>query len=128
MSGMKHLFCASLALLFSATLVSSCNHAPTTADLRQQVQNPKVGDVYVVRFQPQGKPEHRYYFYRVAAVRPADIDLHPARQDAADSLADVSVPNFFAEKPLIYTRPEALELLYEQPGDVQHSRLVAVRR
>jgi hypothetical protein len=143
-------------LLVSAALVSSCNSAPSAeqiaatatpaaqpatagtapaapADttLSAQLQTPKVGDVYVVQFQPRNTTEQRYYFYQVFAVRPNEVDLHPARQEAKDAQADTSTPRFFtddASNVMTYTRAEARELLQEQPGDVLHTRLIAVRR
>ncbi|TGD82825.1 hypothetical protein [Hymenobacter wooponensis] len=142
-------------LLAGATLVSSCNSTPSSeqaaattppeappaatntaaasADttLSAQLQNPKVGDVYVVQFQPRNTTEQRYYFYQVFAVRPNEVDLHPAKQEAKDPQADTSTPGFFsndASNMMTYTRAEARELLQEQPGDVLHTRLIAVRR
>jgi hypothetical protein len=103
----------------------------TDTTLASQLQNPKVGDVYVVQFQPRNSTEQRYYFYRVFAVRPNEVDLHPARQDVKDPQADTSAPQFFADDAknmMTYTRAEAQELLQEQPGDVLHTRLIAVRR
>ncbi|QJX47676.1 hypothetical protein HMJ29_12275 [Hymenobacter taeanensis] len=106
--------------------------APTdTTSISAQLQNPRVGDVYVVQFQPRNTTEQRYYFYQVFAVRPNEVDLYPARQEAKDPQADTSAPRFFANEAsnaMTYTRAEARELLQEQPGDVLHSRLVAVRR
>lgn len=110
-------------LALGTALLTACQ-----PDLKEQLQEPKVGDVYVVRFQPGGGAAKRYYFYQVAAVRPTEVDIHPARQEAAQPDADLSAPNFFAENTLTYTRAEALELLQEQPGDVQHTQLVQVRR
>jgi hypothetical protein len=142
-------------LLFGAALVGGCNSAPSAeqaatatpeaqpaaaestpaapADtmLSAQLQNPKVGDVYVVQFQPRNTTEQRYYFYQVFAVRPNEVDLHPARQESKDPQANTSEPRFFtddANNVMTYTRAEARELLQEQPGDVLHTRLIAVRR
>ncbi|TGE08063.1 hypothetical protein [Hymenobacter fodinae] len=142
-------------LLAGAALVGGCNSAPSaeqptattpeaqptaaptaaaaSADttLSAQLQNPKVGDVYVVQFQPRNTTERRYYFYQVFAVRPDEVDLYPARQESTDPQADTSAPQFFAttaSNVMTYTRAEARELLQEQPGDVLHTRLIAVRR
>ncbi|MBT9395296.1 hypothetical protein KLP40_19170 [Hymenobacter sp. NST-14] len=102
--------------------------APPDSALMQQVQEPRLNDVYVVAYQPAGSPEQRFFFYRVSAVRPESVDLLPARQESTDPAADVSAAGFFTDKALTYTRAEALELLQEQSGDVQHTRLIRVRR
>ncbi|SNC67267.1 hypothetical protein SAMN06265337_1893 [Hymenobacter gelipurpurascens] len=138
-------------LLLSAALLSACNSKPsseqtatvaspevqpaparpvvaTDAALTAQLQNPQVGDVYVVQFQPRNTTEQRYYFYQVFAVRPNEIDLHPAKKEVAGPQADSNAPDFYSTDKMTYTRAEALELLQEQPGDVLHSRLIAVQR
>ncbi len=108
--------------MLGAWLLTACQPS-----LEEQVQNPQQGDVYVVQFQPQGGAETRYFFYQIHRVTPDSVYLHPARTDAATP--DAVAPNLFAqEKSLPYTRAEARELLQEQPGDVQHSRLIEVRR
>lgn len=137
-------------LLLSAALLSACNSAssseqaataaaprvqstsarPVAGDtaLAAQLQNPQVGDVYVVQFQPRNTTEQRYFFYQVFAVRPNEVDIHPAKKEVSDSQADSSAPAFYSADKMTYTRAEALELLQEQPGDVLHTRLIAVRR
>ncbi|MFD2786039.1 hypothetical protein [Hymenobacter rubripertinctus] len=102
--------------------------APPDSALTQKVQEPRLNDVYVVTYQPAGGNEQRYFFYRVSAIKPKSVDLLPARQESTDPRADVSAAGFFTDKPLTYTRAEALELMQEQPGDVQHTRLIGIRR
>ena len=102
--------------------------APPDSALTQKIQEPHLNDVYVVVYQPAGGAEQRYFFYRVSAVKPQSVDLLPARQESTDPEADVSAAGFFTDKPLTYTRAEALELIQEQPGDVQHTRLLRIRR
>lgn len=101
--------------------------APDTA-LTRRLRQPRSGDVYVVEYYPAGGSERRYFFYQVQVVQPESVQLLPARQEATDAAADVSAAGFFTNKPMTYTRAEALELTQEQPGDVQHTRLVQVRR
>lgn len=101
---------------------------PPDSALTQKIQAPRLNDVYVVAYQPAGGTEQRYFFYRVSAVKPQSVDLLPARQESTDPGADVSAAGFFTDKPLTYTRAEALELIQEQPGDVQHTRLLRIRR
>ncbi len=101
--------------------------APDTA-LVQKIRNPRLGDVYVVAYQPAGGSEERYFFYRVSKAGPKSVDLLPARQESTDPQADVSATGFFTDKALTYTRAEALELMQEQPGDVQHTPLTRIRR
>ncbi|MBX0292004.1 hypothetical protein K3G63_16250 [Hymenobacter sp. HSC-4F20] len=110
----------------AATKPAAAVATAETPEMR--LRAPRVGDVYVVQFQPRGTQQQRYYFYQVHAVRPDAVDLHPARQEATTPQAAISAPGFFAENSMTYTRAEALELLQEQPGDVQHTRLIAVRR
>ncbi|SNR71753.1 MULTISPECIES: hypothetical protein [Hymenobacter] len=119
---MQTIFRLLSGLVLGVTLLTACK-----PNLEEQLQNPRVGDVYVVQFQPVNTQLQRYYFYQVAAVRPDAVDLHPARQEATDAQASTAAPNFFSDNTLTYTRAEALELLQEQPGDVQHTRLVQVR-
>ncbi|SET72510.1 hypothetical protein [Hymenobacter actinosclerus] len=102
--------------------------APPDTSLVRRIQHPQLNDVYVVAYQPGGGTAERYFFYRVSKAGPATVDLLPARQESTDPAADVSAAGFFTDKALTYTRAEALELVQEQPGDVQHTRLVAVRR
>ncbi|OWP63249.1 hypothetical protein CDA63_10370 [Hymenobacter amundsenii] len=101
--------------------------APDTA-LVQKIRSPRRGDVYVVAYQPAGSLEERYFFYRVSKAGPKSVDLLPARQESTDPQADVSAAGFFTDKALTYTRAEALELMQEQPGDVQHTHLIRIRR
>ncbi|GAA3944821.1 hypothetical protein [Hymenobacter algoricola] len=99
------------------------------AQLRAQVADPKVGDVYVVQFQPPGTAQKRYFFYHLFRATPDSAYLHPARKDAADANADLTQPDFQASaNTMVYTRAELAELLREQPGDVNKARLVQVRR
>lgn len=108
--------------LLGAFLLIGCQPS-----LEEKVQNPQQGDVYVVRFQPQGDTTTRYFFYQLYRLTPDSVYLHPARTDAATS--DAALPNMFAqEKSLPYTRAETRELLQEQPGDALHTRLIEVRR
>lgn len=119
--------CRLLVALGLALLAAACNKN-SSETLEARLQNPRIGDVYVIQFVPYGKEERRYYFYQVYAVQPDAVRLHPARQDAAEAQADLSAPGFFSDKTMVYTRAEALELLQVQPGDAQQSQLVQVRR
>ncbi|WP_157541419.1 hypothetical protein [Hymenobacter aerophilus] len=112
----------------TATPNSAALPAPPDTALVRRIERPRPGDVYVVAYQPGGGLRERYFFYRVSRADAQSVDLLPARQESADPAADVSAAGFFTNKALTYTRAEALELLQEQPGDVQHTRLVAVRR
>lgn len=97
--------------------------------VQEQVANPNVGDVYVVRFQPQGTTATRYFFYHLYRVTPDSAYLHLARQDSPSADADLRQLAFEPSANSIgYTRAELLELLKEQPGDATKSRLVKVRR
>ncbi|RFP65180.1 hypothetical protein D0N36_09950 [Hymenobacter lapidiphilus] len=102
--------------------------APPDTTLARRIQRPQLNDVYVVAYQPAGGSGERYFFYRVSRTTPTTVDLLPARQESSDPAANVSAAGFFTDKALTYTRAEALELLQEQPGDVQHTRLVQIRR
>ncbi|NVO85669.1 hypothetical protein [Hymenobacter terrestris] len=102
--------------------------APPDTTLARRIQRPQLNDVYVVAYQPGGGTGERYFFYRVSRTTPTTVDLLPARQESSDPAADVSAAGFFTDKALTYTRAEALELMQEQPGDVQHTRLVQIRR
>ncbi|MCA8829117.1 hypothetical protein [Hymenobacter pini] len=113
------ILCCSLLI----TLLTACR--PSVEEL---VQQPKVGDVYVVQFQPAGSAEPHYFLYQVKAVRPEAVELVAAQQESLKADVDASQPGFFSDKVLTYTRAEALALLQEQPGDIQHSKLVAVKR
>lgn len=106
-------------------LAGSCS-ADTVQD---QVVNPKVGDVYVVQFQPQGTTTTRYFFYHLYRVTPDSAYLHPARQDSPTPDADLRQLAFEPSPNTIgYTRAELTALLQEQPGDVTKSKLIQVRR
>ncbi|MBC6988437.1 hypothetical protein [Hymenobacter sp. BT491] len=89
---------------------------------------PKVNDLYVVRFQPTGSTDTRYYFYRLYRVTSDSAYFHPARQPVATPDAIATSPNFFAPKSVPYTRQELQELTKEQPGDEQKTVLVSIRR
>ena len=102
--------------------------APPDTALVHRIERPQLNDVYVVAYQPAGSYGERYFFYRVSRTTPTTVDLLPARQESSDPAADVSAAGFFSDKALTYTRAEALELVQEQPGDVQHTRLVQIRR
>jgi hypothetical protein len=106
-------------------LLLACSCSDT---LQEQVADPKVGDVYVVQFQPQGTTATRYFFYHLYRVTPDSAYLHPARQDSPSAEADLRQLAFEPSPTTIgYTRTELMELLKEQPGDVTKSRLVQVR-
>jgi len=98
---------------------------PNTQEL---VQQPQVGDVYVVQFQPPGSPKPQFYLYRVQTVRPDAVDLTAARQPVVEVPSALPAAATFSTTTDTYTRAEALELLHEQPGDVNHARLVEVMR
>ncbi|SDY07478.1 hypothetical protein [Hymenobacter psychrophilus] len=102
--------------------------APPDTMLARRIEAPQLNDVYVVAYQPSGGFGERYFFYRVSRITPTIVDLLPARQESTDPATDVSAAGFFTDKALTYTRAEALELVQEQPGDVQHTRLVQIRR
>jgi hypothetical protein len=97
-------------------------------NVQELVQQPAVGDVYVVQFQPPGSPKPQFYLYRVQTVRPDAVELAAARQPVAEAPAAPPAPGTFSTIIETYTRAEALELLHEQPGDVNHARLVSVLR
>ena len=98
-------------------------------DVQELVQQPQVGDVYVVQFQPPGSPQPQFYVYRVQAVRPDAVDLAAARQPVAElPTAPPAAATFSTTTTETYTRAEARELLHEQPGDVNHARLIEVLR
>ena len=101
---------------------------PVADPLREQVSQPRVGDVYVVQFQKPGT-DRRYFFYHVFRATPDSAYLHPASQDAATPDADLTQPGLRpSANTMLYSKAELLELLQEQPGDVNHARLVRVRR
>lgn len=105
-------------------LVCACSET-----VQEQVADPKVGDVYVVQFQPQGTTDTRYFFYHLYRVTPDSAYLHPARKDSPSADANLRQLAFEPSATSIaYTRAELTELLKEQPGDVTKSRLVKVRR
>ncbi|MDF7810335.1 hypothetical protein [Hymenobacter sp. YC55] len=97
--------------------------------VQEQVANPKVGDVYVVQFQPQGTTDTRYFFYHLYRVTPDSAYMHPARKDSPSADANLRQLAFEPSANSIgYSRAELAELLKEQPGDVTKSRLIQVRR
>jgi hypothetical protein len=97
--------------------------------VQEQVADPKVGDVYVVQFQPRGTTDTRYFFYHLYRVTPDSAYLHPARQDSPAADADLRQLAFEpSAQTIAYTRAQLAELLQEQPGDLTKSRLVQVRR
>lgn len=115
-----------IQLLPALLLLGACSRSDDS--LLTQVQASKPGDVYVVKFQPQGRSDARYYFYHVYRATPDSLYLHPARQDAARPDADLRQLAYEpSAKSLVYTRAEVLELLQEQPGDVTKSRLIQIR-
>ncbi|MCB2408337.1 hypothetical protein [Hymenobacter lucidus] len=102
---------------------------PPPSEPKFRVDNPLVGDVYVVRFQPQGTTNTRYFFYHLYRVTPDSAYLHPARKEAADPAADLTQPDFQASDKIIgYTRAELSGLLQPQAGDALKTQLVNVRR
>ena len=117
----------SAALLLTVWCVASCQKK--TTDPQAYLAEPKVGDVYVVRFQPEGDTATRYYFYKLYSVTPDSALFHPARKESEKADADVAGADFFAEtQTLAYTRKELPDLLKEQPGDALKTRLVGIRR
>ncbi|MCB2377683.1 hypothetical protein LGH70_08830 [Hymenobacter sp. BT635] len=134
------------AFLVSLLLCSACqsSDSPTTTQapaaaedtppppptpVQALVANPKVGDVYVIRFQPQGTTDTRYFFYHLFRVTPDSAYLHPARKPAPDAAADLTQPDFQASANTIgYSRGELAGLLQPQAGDVLKTQLVQVRR
>lgn len=107
----------------SLLVLSACR-----PDVQELVQQPQVGDVYVVQFQPPGSPKPQFYLYRVQTVRPDAVDLTAARQPVPELPAAPPAPASFSTATETYTRAEARELLHEQPGDVNHARLIEVLR
>jgi hypothetical protein len=106
-------------------LLSACQQDRT----QEYLAEPKVGDVLVVQFNPNGAQEKRYYLYRVRQVTPDSVYLNPAAQDVASPDADVKAPGTFVGLALrSYSRAELPTLLKEDPSDIQHSKLVKVRR
>ncbi|UOQ55334.1 hypothetical protein [Hymenobacter cellulosivorans] len=102
---------------------------PPPTEVKLRVDNPQVGDVYVVRFQPQGTQEQRYFFYHLYRVTPDSAYLHPARKEATDPAADLTQPDFQASSNTIgYSRDELEGLLQIEAGDVLQTQLVEVRR
>ncbi|AHJ96538.1 hypothetical protein [Hymenobacter swuensis] len=108
----------------SMLLLAACR-----PDVQELVQQPQVGDVYVVQFQPPGSPQPQFYVYRVQTVRPDAVDLAAARQPLPAPPTTPPAPAIFSTTITeTYTRAEARELLHEQPGDVNHARLIEVLR
>jgi hypothetical protein len=108
--------------------VTACQKRAST-EPQAYLGEPKVGDVYVVRFKPVGDTVSRYYFYKLYRVTPDSALFHPARKESEKADADVKGADFFADtQTLAYTRKELPDLLKEQPGDVLKTRLVGIRR
>lgn len=107
----------------SILLLAACR-----PNVQELVQQPQVGDVYVVQFQPPGSPKPQFYLYRVQTVRPEAVDLTAARQPVPEVPPAPPAPASFSTTTETYTRAEALELFQEQPSDVNHARLVEVLR
>ncbi|UYZ65085.1 hypothetical protein [Hymenobacter weizhouensis] len=110
-----------------ALLLAGCSRAE---NLEEQVANPQVGDVYVVRFRPQDDTTAtRYFFYHLFRVTPDSAYLHPASKEAPSADADLTQPDFRPSAVTIgYTRAELRELLQLQPGDRLKTQLVQIRR
>ncbi|MET4106793.1 hypothetical protein [Hymenobacter sp. UYP22] len=109
----------------SMLLLAACR---PNVNVQELVQHPQVGDVYVVQFQPPGTAKPQFYLYRVQTVRPDAVDIAAARQPVPELPTAAPVPASFSTTLETYTRAQALELLHEQPGDVNHARLVEVLR
>lgn len=100
-----------------------------TTDPQAYLSDPKVGDVYVVSFQPEGSTDTRYYFYKLYRVTPDSALFYPARKQVTKADTTISGDDFFATtQTLAYTRKELTELLQEQPGDVLKTKLTGIRR
>ena len=118
---------ACLALVGLVAGLPSCQKR--TTDPQAYLGEPKIGDVYVVQFQPEGSTGTRYYFYKLYRVTADSALFHPARKESAKADADVSGADFFATTQTnAYTRKELPDLLKEQPGDALKTRLVGIRR
>ncbi|RSK48280.1 hypothetical protein [Hymenobacter rigui] len=119
-------------MLNYARLLGSCLLAALLTACRPNVQElvkqPQVGDVYVVQFQSPGSAKPQFYLYRVQRVRPDAVELAAARQPVTEPPATLPAPGTFSTTIETYSRAEALELLHEQPGDVNHARLIEVMR
>ncbi|OON68762.1 hypothetical protein [Hymenobacter sp. CRA2] len=103
--------------------------APPADKTATYLADPRVGDVLVVRFVPEGSSTEQFYFYQVFRLSGDTVYTHPARQPAASPDADASRPDVFAtEATRAYTKRELVEYQREDPGDKIHSRLVRVRR
>ncbi|GAA4373701.1 hypothetical protein [Hymenobacter koreensis] len=95
----------------------------------QYLANPKVGDVLVVRFQPEGAPQQQFYFYQVFRLAGDTVLTRPALKPAATADADVRTLGVFSPDAVrAYTRAELQEYRREDPMDPQHTRLIGVRR
>lgn len=128
---MKLYFLKNLGRRVIFLLVLGCLAAcqKRTTDPQAYLAEPKVGDVYVVRFQPEGDTVKRYYFYKLYRVTADSALFHPARKEADKAEADVSGADVFAATQTIgYTRKELPNLLKEEPGDLLKTRLVGIRR
>ena len=111
-------------LLCLALLLAAC--ARQEEPVEKLVADPRVGDVYVVRFRPQNDTTAtRYYFYHVFRVTPDSAYLRPARKEATSADADLTQPDFQPGATTIgYTRPELQELLQLQFCDALETPLV----
>lgn len=120
-----------LAWVLMAVLAVACsqekNDESSVNYLENRIQNPEVGDIYVIKFVEFETGASRYFFYKVFDVKPDAVSLYAARQAVDQPNADASAPGFFSDKTLVYTRAEALELLNKQPGDRQQTQLVYIR-
>jgi hypothetical protein len=124
-------FLSPSGFLLAALLGVSITACQKRADTNPQTYlgEPKVGDVYVVRFKPEGDTVSRYYFYKLYRVTPDSALFHPARKESDKADTDVKGADFFADTQILaYTRKELPDLLKEQPGDVLKTRLVGIRR
>ncbi|KAA9332401.1 hypothetical protein F0P96_13080 [Hymenobacter busanensis] len=91
--------------------------------------NPKIGDVLVVRFQPQGTSQEQFFFYQVFKLSGDTVLTHPAFKPVASADADTRTPGVFSpDAERAYTRAELASFQREDPLDPQHSRLVRIRR
>ncbi|WP_229755345.1 hypothetical protein [Hymenobacter cavernae] len=123
---MKKLVGSSMFML-TLCFLSSCQKR--TTDPQAYLAEPKIGDVYIVRFHPEGDTASRYYFYKLYRVTSDSVLFHPARKEATQLDAEVNGADFFATtQTLGYTRNELPGLLKEEPGDVLRTRLVGIRR
>lgn len=103
--------------------------APPADRTAEYLADPKVGDVLVVRFVPEGETKEQFYFYQVFRLSGDTVVTHPAQKPAASADADVQGMGVFAQQAeRAYTKQELLDYQKEDPADPQHSRLVRVIR